>query len=226
MESLLQALTHFLQRWGELSFASAIVVGALVIVFSLLPVPRTTVNIAIGAVFGFPAMPVIMVSNAIGAAVAFVLARYFLFDLLQQFVKSRPRLWALMQAVDAEGWRFVALVRLGSGIPGVVQNYLYGLTSIPLSTCTAMTFIFTIPQIWVHVYLGALGRDALERKAPNLNLIVILGTVLTVLCVVALVNRRMRAALRSAPAGPAHEQVPAPPGPQRYTMPRVGRGRA
>jgi hypothetical protein len=28
------------------------------------------------------------------------------------------------------GWRLVAL-RLGSGIPDVVQNYLYGLTSIP-----------------------------------------------------------------------------------------------
>ena len=74
--SFLEVLTHFLQKWGELSFVSALVVGILVIVLSLVPVPRALVNIAIGAVFGFPAMPVIMVSNAIGAAVAFLLAGY------------------------------------------------------------------------------------------------------------------------------------------------------
>jgi hypothetical protein len=56
MESLSEALKHFLQMWGELSFISAIVVGTLVIVLSLAPIPRTTVNIAVGAVFGFSAM--------------------------------------------------------------------------------------------------------------------------------------------------------------------------
>src|SRR3954470_17875267 len=125
-----EALTHFLQMWGELSFVSALVVGLLVVVLSLAPVPRTAVNIAIGAVFGFPAMPVIMVSNAVGAAVAFLLARYLCFDLLQRFANGRPRLRALLNAVDGEGWRLVALLRLGSGVPGVLQNYLYGLTKI------------------------------------------------------------------------------------------------
>jgi uncharacterized membrane protein YdjX (TVP38/TMEM64 family) len=196
MESLSEALKHFLQMWGELSFISAIVVGALVIVLSLAPVPRTTVNIAIGAVFGFSAMPIIMVSNAIGAAVAFLLARHLFFVRLQGFANGRPRLRTLMQAVDDEGWRLVALLRLGSGVPGVVQNYLYGLTNIPLWTCTAMTLIFTIPQIWVHIYLGVVGRDALEQKAPNLDLMVTVVTVVVVLCVIALVSRRMRIALR------------------------------
>jgi hypothetical protein len=59
-----------------------------------------------------------------------------------------------------------------------------------------MTLIFTIPQIWVHIYLGVVGRDALEQKAPNLDLMVTVVTVVVVLCVIALISRRMRIALR------------------------------
>ena len=198
MESpLIAALTDFLQKWGELDWTSALVVASLIVALSLVPIPRSTVNIAVCAVFGFPIMPVIMLSNAAGAALAFLLARYFFFDGLQRFAHARPRLRAVMNAIDAEGWRIVALLRLGGPLPGVVQNYLYGLTRIPLWACTVLTLIFTIPQIWVHLYLGAIGREALEQKAPNFNLMVNALTAAVVLCVIALLTRRLRAALRS-----------------------------
>src|SRR5262249_62125780 len=124
-----------------------------VIVLSLAPIPRCTVNIAVGAVFGFSAMPVIMVRNAIGAGVAFLLARHLFFDRLQGFANGRPRLRTLMQAIDDEGWRLVALLRLGSGGPGGGQNFLFRLTDIPLLTCTAKNPTFCIPPRLGHLYL-------------------------------------------------------------------------
>jgi len=196
--SLVEAVTHFLQRWGELNWASALVVAGLIITLSLVPVPRSAVNIAVGAVFGFSSMPVIMASNAAGAALAFLLARYFFFDSLQRFATGRARLRALLGALDAEGWRIVALLRLGSGVPGVMQNYMFGLTRLPLWMCTAVTLIFTIPQIWVHVYLGTMGSGVLENKASDFDVAINLVTAAVVLCVVLLLVRRMRTALRSS----------------------------
>jgi uncharacterized membrane protein YdjX (TVP38/TMEM64 family) len=194
--SLTETVMQFLQRWGELTWTSAFVVAALLVALSLVPIPRVPVHIAIGAAFGFWSIPLIMVSNATGAALAFLLSRYCLFDRLQRFADERPRLRALLDAIDSEGWRFVALLRLGSGVPGVMQNYMFGLTRIPLWTCTIM-MVFTVPAIMVHVYLGTIGRHALESKAADIDLAIQLVTAVVVVSVVTLIVRRMRVALRS-----------------------------
>jgi hypothetical protein len=68
-----------------------------------------------------------------------------------------------------------------------------------------MTLIFTIPQIWVHIYLGVVGRDVLEQKAPNLDSMVTVLTVVVVLCVIALISRRMRIALRDRNGRPVSD---------------------
>src|SRR5262249_18745164 len=44
----------------------------------------------------------------------------------------RPVWKALVQAIDAEGWRLVGLLRLASLIPGAATNYLLGVTRIGL----------------------------------------------------------------------------------------------
>lgn len=198
--SFSEHLTAFLQRWGELDFISATVVAAIIIILSLIPIPRSGVNIVIGAVFGFPVIPVIVLSNAAGAALPFLLARYFLAARLRRLTDRNPKLRAVMNAVDSEGWRIVALLRLGGPLPGVMQNYLYGLTRIPLTTCTVMTLIFAIPQIWVHVYLGSLGRDALEQRLPNPDFMLGAVTCLVTITGIALITHRMRAALKAAAA--------------------------
>jgi len=47
------------------------------------------------------------------------------------------------------------------------------------------------------MYLGTIGREAFEQKAPNFNLMVNVLTAAAVLCVIALLRQRLRAALRS-----------------------------
>src|SRR5262249_61531313 len=125
MESpLIAALTDFLQKWGELDWTSALVVASLIVALSLVPIPRSTVNIAVGAVFGFPIMPVIMLSNAAGAALAFLLARFFFFFGAQRFVRAGPRVWAVSKAIDVGGWRvFVAFGALGAPFRGRAQYF-------------------------------------------------------------------------------------------------------
>ena len=125
-----QALVDFLRRWGELSPSSAAVLALVFIAGGLVPVPRTFLSLAAGVVFGMAAMPMIMPSTTLGSLIAFLLARYLFAARLWRWVERKPKALAIMNAVNAEGWRIVALCRLASPIPSTIQNAIFGLTRI------------------------------------------------------------------------------------------------
>ena len=91
----------------------------------LVPVPRTFLTLAAGVVYGMAAIPIIMPATTAGCLIAFLLARYLFAERLWRFVERKPKLTAIMNAVDAEGWRIVALCRLASPIPSTIQNALW-----------------------------------------------------------------------------------------------------
>jgi uncharacterized membrane protein YdjX (TVP38/TMEM64 family) len=197
---LTQALIDFLRRWGELSPSSAAVLAAVFVIGALVPVPRTFLVLAAGVVFGLPAIPIIMVGTTIGCVIAFLLARYLFAERLRHAVERKPKLVAIMDAVDAEGWRIVALCRLASPIPSMIQSALFGLTRIALWPYAWATFVFTVPQIVLYAYLGAIGRTALLGEGEGLNLGIMAAGGVTFLVVVALITRRVRASMRELEA--------------------------
>jgi uncharacterized membrane protein YdjX (TVP38/TMEM64 family) len=71
--------------------------------------------------------------------------------------------------VDEEGWRVVALLRFASPLPNAVQNYVFGLTRIGFLPFAITTFLFTIPQVMLYVYLGSTGRALLDENLSTLN---------------------------------------------------------
>jgi uncharacterized membrane protein YdjX (TVP38/TMEM64 family) len=189
-------LVQWLQGWGEMNAASAAAL-ALVFVFSgLVLIPRTFLCLAAGALFGTPAIAVILPSTTVGGIVAFLLARYFLHNRLRRELARRPRLEAIVTAIDSESWRLVGLLRFGSPVPTTVQNYLFGLTGIGLWPFTIATFMFSIPQITLYVYLGNIGRAALLDDQSSLLSRLLMGIgILTLATVVVLVTRKCRLAL-------------------------------
>ena len=70
-----------------------------------------------------------MLGGTLGAALAFLVARYIARDWVE--ARAGPRLQSVIRSVDAEGWRFVAFVRLVPIFPYNIVNYLLGLTRIP-----------------------------------------------------------------------------------------------
>ena len=60
---------------------------------------------------------------------------------------------AIARAVDDEGWRIIALMRLGAPLPSAVQNYLFGLTNINIVTYAVATLIFSSPQVILCAFL-------------------------------------------------------------------------
>jgi uncharacterized membrane protein YdjX (TVP38/TMEM64 family) len=193
---LTQTLVDFLRQWGELNASSAAVLAFTFIAIGLTPIPRTFFTLAAGVVFGMASVPIIIPATTIGCVIGFLLARYLLAGWLWRVIADKPKLTAIMNAVDAEGWHIVALCRLASPIPSTVQSAMFGLTHIGLWPYTWSTFVFTIPQLILYVYLGAIGKAALLGESEGISLGMMAAGGLTFLGVILLITRRVRANMR------------------------------
>ena len=175
--------------WGLLTLTGLFALGAIIFV------PRTLMCIAAGLAYGIVAVPFSLIGSTFGAVLGFILARYVFRAPLERAARKRPRWQALMRAVDAEGWRLVGLLRLGAPIPATVQNYLFGITRIGLWPYVLATFVGTLPQTVLYVYLGAVGKLTLSGPSRLGNIAGILVGALITLVVVLRVSARAKAML-------------------------------
>lgn len=178
-------IVAWLRSFGELSLASGLALAFVFIAASFIVFPRTFVCLAAGSLYGFLALPIGILSTTIGSVLAFLAARYLFADRLRRRVDRQPHLRAVAEAIDSESWRIVALLRFAGPLPHAVQNYFFGLTRVGLWPYAVTTFVFTIPQTLLFVYLGAIGRSMLVADSSSL-----LSRVLTAagaLCLAAIV---------------------------------------
>jgi uncharacterized membrane protein YdjX (TVP38/TMEM64 family) len=188
-------LIEWLRATEGLSMTSGVVLVSVFVVGSLVFIPRGLLAVSAGALYGLPAIAVIVPGATAGAVLAFLAARHLFSARVQRRIDQHQRLRAIANAIDNEGWRIVALIRIASPIPSTVGNYLFGLTRIGLLPFALTTFVFIIPQTALFVYIGHVGRTALiENSTSPLNLVVIALAVISVTAVFMLIRRRLRAA--------------------------------
>ena len=192
-------LLEWLRSFGALTLFSGVMVAAIFTAAALVFVPRTFLTLGVGGLYGLSVVPLIVVGATLGGTLAFLLARYFLADRVQRRIDRHPPVRAIADAVDAEGWRIVALLRFASPTPSSVQNYVFGVTRIGFWPYTLASLVFIIPQTVFYVYLGSVGRSLLLGDiASPLGIFV---TLMGLGCLAAtgfLVWRKARASLREA----------------------------
>ncbi len=149
-----------LQNWvdhagiaGPLLFMLVYAIG------TILFLPGSVLTLAGGALFG----PVFgtfynLTGATLGAAFAFLAARYLASDWVEQ--KTAGRLKKLKQGVEQEGWRFVAFVRLVPIFPFNLLNYALGLTRIRFRDYVIASYICMLPGAFAYTWLGYAGREA------------------------------------------------------------------
>ncbi len=150
------ALEPWIQGAGAAAPLVFMCIYALGAVFFL---PGSVLTLAGGALFGPVWGTFYNVTGAtIGATLAFLVARY----LAAHWVEERTggRLKQLKQGVEAEGWRFVAFVRLVPLFPFNLLNYALGLTRIRLSHYVMASYVCMLPGAIAYTYLGYAGREA------------------------------------------------------------------
>lgn len=126
---------------------------------TVLCLPGLVLTIAGGVLFG-PIWGTFynLTGATIGATMAFLIARYLASDLVSR--KTGGWLSQLVDGVEAEGWRFVAFVRLVPLFPFNLLNYALGLTHIRLFHYVVTSYICMLPGAIAYTYLGYAGRNA------------------------------------------------------------------
>jgi uncharacterized membrane protein YdjX (TVP38/TMEM64 family) len=173
---------------GVVAFGLAYVIGTLLLA------PASPLTFAAGIAWGFWALPLVVVVASLGATGAFLVSRYFVRDRVRDAIESRPAFRAAAEAVDEEGWKVLLLLRLSPVVPFNAQNYLYGVTNLPLATYVWATTVGIIPGVTLNIYLASLGAKAGEAGMVNWMLPAI-GFVATAV-VVVLIGRTASAKLR------------------------------
>jgi uncharacterized membrane protein YdjX (TVP38/TMEM64 family) len=193
--------------WGAAVFALLFVAATLVLA------PDWPLSIAAGFVYGFWALPIVIVAATTAATLSFLAARYFFRDQVRACLAGRPRLLAVDRAVAEEGWKIVALLRLSPAVPFNLQNYLFGATAVPFAHYVAATAVGIVPGSLLYVYLGVLGNAARHAGggAPLKWLLFAIGLAATAAAAI-LVARKAKAKLDQAAELPAGPTLSSPPG--------------
>ncbi|MBA2408979.1 MAG: TVP38/TMEM64 family protein [Gammaproteobacteria bacterium] len=140
--------------WGYVIFA------AVYIIATVLLAPGSPLTIAAGLAFSGFGFPLVVVAATIGAALAFLVARYLARSRVERMTERKPKFKAIDQAVTADGWKVVMLLRLSPLVPFNLQNYVFGVTDIKFWHYVAATFVGIMPGTALFVYLGAIGAAA------------------------------------------------------------------
>lgn len=175
--------------WGPALFIGLYALAAVLFL------PGSVFSLAGGMLFG-PVWGTLynLTGATIGATIAFAIARYLASDWVAR--KAGGRLERLGAGVEAEGWRFVAFVRLVPLFPFNLLNYALGLTRIRFSHYVLASFICMFPGGLAYTWLGYAGREAAAGGEDAIQKgLIALGLLATVLLLPRIVKR-----LRKAPA--------------------------
>lgn len=196
-EQLVQLL-RWVEDRGVWAAALFTLIMAAVVIFLL---PGIFFTIGAGFVFGVVEGSVYVVTGTtLGAAAAFLIARYLLGNRAARFIRARSWLHAVDEEMTRHDWKIVMMTRLIPFFPSKIANYFFGLTSFSFRGYVLGSFMGFIPFSVHNVYLGAmaasfaaLGKRDLELTPVEWTLYAA-GFLATVIAVLYL-NRVARRAL-------------------------------
>lgn len=182
-----------LQTWVESAGSAApLVFIALYAAATVLFLPGSVITLAAGVLFG-PVWGTLwsLTGATLGAALAFLIARYLGGDWIAR--RAGPRLSRLNDGVAAEGWRFIAFVRLVPLFPFNLLNYALGLTRIAFLPYVLASALFMLPGALAFTWLGYAGREALSGGEGTVRAILIALALVTSVAFLPRWIRKLRA---------------------------------
>jgi uncharacterized membrane protein YdjX (TVP38/TMEM64 family) len=185
--------------WGPVAFVAGYALATVAFV------PGSLLTLAAGAIFGLVRGTLYVLAAAtLGAALAFLVARYAARPWVEKRLAASPRFAAIDRAIGAQGRRIVFLLRLSPAVPFNLLNYALGLTRVSFPDAL-LASIGMLPGTLLYVYYGKLagevaalaGGAPAAAKGPGYYAVLALGLVATI-AVTTIVTRIARRALDEA----------------------------
>jgi uncharacterized membrane protein YdjX (TVP38/TMEM64 family) len=196
-----KAFTDWIRHLGLPGAFIFVGVYGLAAVFFL---PGAIFTIAAGLVYGIVGGTAVALAGAtLGAGLAFLAARYLVRGRVEKFAQPNKKFRAIDDAIGAEGWKIVGLLRLSPLIPFNVSNYFYGVTSIGFWPYLLASCVGMLPGTLLYAYLGAIGQAGLsdgEKGHSPLEWIFLGVGLLTTIAVTVFVSRVAKSALQKSGA--------------------------
>ena len=146
------SISEQINKYGLLAPIIFILLYILATVFFLPGVPLTLLA---GILFGpFWGTVYVSIASTIGALLSFVIARYLGRELIVKKFKNNNLFMKLDNGVKSNGWKMVVITRLVPIFPYNAQNYVYGLTDIPLTTYGFFSWLCMLPGTFAYVALA------------------------------------------------------------------------
>lgn len=177
--------------------------------------PGSILTLAAGAIFGIArGTAYVFVAATIGAALAFLVARYVARPWVEQRIAGNPRFAAIDRAIAAQGRRIVFLLRLSPAFPFSLLNYALGLTRVRFADALVAS-VGMLPGTLLYVYYGNVGGEIAKaaggtaQRGPAEWAVLGLGLVATiaVTTIVARIARRALSEATEADAAPAVAKI-------------------
>ena len=169
----METIVDWFMGWaghGPLIFACAYFVATLLLL------PTTPFTLAAGALFGFgPGLAAVVAAQLAASAAAFLLGRHGLGDPMHRRLERHPRLQAVRDAMQDEGWKGVALFQLSPILPFGLQNYFLGASRVDARAFAIGTATANLPLDILFVFAGAQGRAVLGDGGAESWALVVLG---------------------------------------------------
>jgi uncharacterized membrane protein YdjX (TVP38/TMEM64 family) len=154
----LQDEADALGPWGVVLFS----LGYVLCIVAL--VPGSFLSVMAGLTYGLWGIPISIGGATVGSCIAFIIARHVGRARFAAWLRRHRGVHAVEHAVNEEGWRVVALLRLSPLLPFNVQNYLLGVTRIPFRHYAIATVFGIAPGTAFDVYLGWIGGSGREHS--------------------------------------------------------------
>jgi len=140
--------------WGHVIFAMVYAVATVALA------PGALLTLAAGVAFGLQGFPTVVIGATIGAALAFLVGRYFARGWVERQIEKSRIFQAIDKAVEEDGWKIVGLMRLSPLVPFNLQNYFFGVTKVGFWPYVITTFFGIMPGALLYVWIGSLGATA------------------------------------------------------------------
>lgn len=160
-------------------------------VATVLFLPGSVLTLAAGALFGAVAGAAWSLAGAtLGATLAFLVARHLAGGWVEK--RAGGRLGQLVAGVEAEGWRFVAFLRLVPAFPFNLVNYALGLTRIGLRPYVLTSAICMAPGALAYAWMGHAGREAISGSEGAIRNGLVAMALVAMVAFVPRIVRRLR----------------------------------
>ena len=147
----------------------------------ILAIPGVTFALFAGVIFG-PWLGIFacLIATTLGAAMAFIVGRFFLKDMVKPMLEKNKILKKLLFSEDEKSDLIILMItRMVPIFPYNLQNFAYGITDMPFWKYTIYTFIFMFPGVSFFT-IGSAGLTAGENKWMYFFIAGVLAVVVTI----------------------------------------------